>query len=121
MIRHKNKMFKRLQNHHNNLALNEEYKAYRNTLNRLLRLAKQIHYHNILNEHKGNSKKAWKFINELAFDQKKTVTFLTSPPTCKVTFSASPPICKITFSVSPLMRKVTFATSPSICKVTSYM
>ena len=64
-------MFKRLQNHHNNLALNEEYKAYRNTLSRLLRLAKQSHYHNILNKHKGNSKKAWKVRNELAFDKKR--------------------------------------------------
>ena len=57
-IRNKNKMFKRLQNHHNNLALNEVYKTYRNTLNRSLRLAEQNHYHNIHNEHKGNSKKA---------------------------------------------------------------
>ena len=61
-------MFKRLQNHHNNLALNEKYEAYRNTLNRSLRLAKQNHYHNILNEHKGNSKTAWEVTNELAFD-----------------------------------------------------
>ena len=74
-------MFKRLQNYHNNLALNEEYKAYRNTLNRLLRLAKQNHYHNVLNEHKGNSRKAWEVINELAFDTKKT----SIPPTKLIT------------------------------------
>ena len=65
-------MFKRLQNHHNNLALNEEYKTYRNTLNRSLKLAKQNHHHNILNEHIGNLKKAWEVINELAFNKKKT-------------------------------------------------
>ena len=65
-------MFNRLQNHHNNLALNEKYEAYRNILNRSLRLAKQNHYHNILNEHKGNSKTAWEVTNELAFDKKKT-------------------------------------------------
>ena len=35
-------MFKHLQNHLNNLALNEECNAYRNTLNRSLRLAKLI-------------------------------------------------------------------------------
>ena len=80
-IRNKNKMFKRLQNHHNNLALNEEYKAHHNTLNRSLRLAKQNHYHNIFNEHKGNSKKASKVINELAFDKKKT----SIPPTKLIT------------------------------------
>ena len=74
-------MFKLLQNHHNNLALNEEFKAYRNTLNRLLRLAKQNDYHNILKEHKGNSKKAWEVINELAFDKKKT----SMPPTKLIT------------------------------------
>ena len=68
-IRNKNKMFNRLQNHHNNLALNEKYEEYRNTLNRSLRLAKQNHYHNILNEHKGNSKKVWEVTNELAFDK----------------------------------------------------
>ena len=51
-------MFKRLQNHHNNLVLNEEYEVYRNTSYRSLRLANQNHYHNILNEHKGDSKKA---------------------------------------------------------------
>ena len=64
-------MFKRLQNHHNNLVLNEKYEAYRNTLNRSLRLAKQNHYHSILNDHEGNSKTAWDVINELALDKKK--------------------------------------------------
>ena len=63
------------------MALKEEYKAYRNTLNRSLRLAKQNHYHNILNEHKGNLKKAWEVINELAFDKKKT----NIPPTKLIT------------------------------------
>ena len=34
-------MFIRLQNQHNNLGQIKEYKAYRNILNRLLRLAKK--------------------------------------------------------------------------------
>ena len=42
-----------------------------------MRLAKQNHHHNILSEHKGNSKKALEVINELAFDKKKT----NIPPT----------------------------------------
>ena len=65
-------MFKRLQSYHNNLTLNEEYKAYRNTLNSSLRPVKQNHYHSVLNKHKNNSKKAWEVRNELAFDKKKT-------------------------------------------------
>ena len=64
-------MFICLQNQHDNLEQNKEYKAYRNTLNLLLKLAKQNHYHSILNENKGNSKKAWEVINEFAFDKKK--------------------------------------------------
>ena len=46
-----------------------------------MRLTKQNHYHNILNEHKGNSEKAWEVINELAFDKKKT----SIPPTKLIT------------------------------------
>ena len=38
--------------------------GYRNTLNRLLRRAKSNYYHFVLNEHKGNSKKAWETVNE---------------------------------------------------------
>ena len=49
-------MFKRLQSYHNNLTLNEEYKAFRNILNRLLRPVKQNHYHNVLNKHKKTQK-----------------------------------------------------------------
>ena len=35
----------------NNLVLTEKYKAYRNALNRLLRLAKRNYYHSVLNGH----------------------------------------------------------------------
>ena len=69
-IQNKNKMFIRLQNQHDNLALNRD-KAYRNTLNRSLRLAQQNHYHSILNKTKGNLKKAREIINELALNKKR--------------------------------------------------
>ena len=49
-----------------NLALTETYKAYRNALNRLRRLAKRNYYHSVLNEHKGNSQKVWQVVNKLA-------------------------------------------------------
>jgi len=50
-------LFKDLHKHYENVTLTKEYKAYRNTLNRLLKLAKQNYYHNLLDEHKDNSKK----------------------------------------------------------------
>ena len=53
-IQTKNKMFKRLHKNSDNLVLTEKYKAYRNALNRSLRLAKRNYYHSVLNEHKGN-------------------------------------------------------------------
>ena len=58
-IQTKNKMFKRLHKSSDNLVLTEKYKAYRNALNRLLRLAKRNYYHSVLNEHKSNSQKVW--------------------------------------------------------------
>ena len=56
-IQTKNKMFKRLHKNSDNLVLTEKYKAYQNSLNRLLRLAKRNYYNSVLNEHKGNSQK----------------------------------------------------------------
>ena len=53
-----------------------KYKAYRNTLNRLLRRAESNYYHSVLNEHKGNSKKAWETVNELIYNKKRS----SSPP-----------------------------------------
>ena len=54
------------------LVLTEKYKAYRNALNRLLRLAKRNYYHSVLNEHKGNSQKIWQVVIELAFTKNRT-------------------------------------------------
>ena len=71
-IQTKNKMPKRLHKNSDNLALTKKYKAYRNALNRLLRLAKRNYYHSILNEDKGNSQMVWQVINELAFTKKRT-------------------------------------------------
>ena len=50
-------MFKRLHKNSDNLVLTEKYKAFRNALNRLLRLAKRNYYHSVLNEHKCDSRK----------------------------------------------------------------
>ena len=71
-IQTKNKMFKRLHKNSNNLVLTEKYKAFRNALNRLLRLAKRNYCHSILNEHKDNSQKVWQVVNELAFTKNRT-------------------------------------------------
>ena len=71
-IQTKNKMFKRLHKNSDNLVLTEKYKAYRNALNRLLRLAKRNYYLSVLNEHKGNSRKVWQVVNELAFTKNRT-------------------------------------------------
>ena len=68
----KNKMFKLLHKNSDNLVFTEKYKAYRNALNRLLRLAKRNYYHSVLNEHKGNSQKVWQVVNELAFTKDRT-------------------------------------------------
>ena len=71
-IQTKNKMFKRLHKNSDNLVLTEKYKAYRNALNQLLRLAKRNYYHSVLNEYKGNSRKIWQVVNELAFTKNRT-------------------------------------------------
>ena len=56
-IQTKYRMFKRLHKCKNNLALTEKYKAHRNALSQLLRLANLKYYLCELNEHKGNSQK----------------------------------------------------------------
>ena len=63
-----------------NFVLTKKYKAYRNALNRLLRLAKRNYYHSDLNEHKGNSQKVWQVVNELAFTKNRTSLCLYSVP-----------------------------------------
>ena len=42
----------------------------------MLRRAKSNYYHSVLNEHKGNSKKAWETVNELIYNKKRS----SSPP-----------------------------------------
>ena len=75
-IQTKNRLFKQLLRNRDNSILSSKYKTYRNTLNRLLRRAKSNYYHSVLNEHKGNSKKAWETINELIYNKKRS----SSPP-----------------------------------------
>ena len=75
-IQTKNRLFKQLLRNRDNSILSSKYKTYRNTLNRLLRRAKSNYYHSVLNEHKGNSKKAWETVNELIYNKKRS----SSPP-----------------------------------------
>ena len=49
-------------------------KTYKNILNRALKLWKRSHYHNVLQEHKGNSKKIWEIVNELTYTKKRSWT-----------------------------------------------
>ena len=42
------------------------FKRQRNKVNSATRLAKQVYYQNMLNEHKGDSRKTWQIINELS-------------------------------------------------------
>ena len=75
-IQTKNRLFKQLLRNRDNSILSSKYKTYRNTLNRLLRRAKSDYYYSVLNEHKGNSKKAWETVNELIYNKKRS----SSPP-----------------------------------------
>ena len=65
-------MFKRLHKISDNLTLTEKYRAYRNALNRLLRLAKRNYYHSVSNEYKSNSQKVWQTVDELVFTKNRT-------------------------------------------------
>ena len=42
------------------------FKRQRNKVNSATRLAKEVYYQNMLNEHKGDSRKTWQIINELS-------------------------------------------------------
>ena len=75
-IQTKNRLFKQLLKNRDNSILSSKYKAYRNTLTRLLRRAKSNYYHSVLNEHNGNSKKACETVNELFCNKKRS----SSPP-----------------------------------------
>ena len=75
-IQTKNRLLKQLLRNRDYSILSSKYKTYRNTLNRLLRRAKSNYYHSVLNEYKGNSKKAWETVNELIYNKKRS----RSPP-----------------------------------------
>ena len=61
LIQTENKMYSRLHKTIENVELTEEYTTYRNTLNRILRLAKRNYYHQVLNENKGDLKKSLEY------------------------------------------------------------
>ena len=64
-------MYSRLHKATENVELTEEYKTYRNTLNRILRLAKRNYYYQVLNENKSDLKKVWNVVNELTYNKKR--------------------------------------------------
>ena len=55
-------------------VLKNKYKIYRNTLNRALKWAKSNHYHSVLEELKGDSKKMWEIVNKLTYNKKRCRT-----------------------------------------------
>ena len=70
-IRRKNKLYHRKQK-----SKSEEhgqlYKQYRNKLNKLLHLAEQQHYDNLLKENKNNLKSSWRIMKEIISKNKST-------------------------------------------------
>ena len=54
------------------LDLHEEFKHYRNTINRLLRLNKSEHYQKFFTEHRQNLHKTWEGIKSVINISKKT-------------------------------------------------
>lgn len=48
------------------VKLKLEYRNYFNLLITLIKEAKKLHYKNLLNKYRGNRKKIWKMINEIA-------------------------------------------------------
>ena len=67
----KNKLF-RLSHKVNNQANVMKYKAYRNALNRTIKIAKINYYQNFLTRNKNNAKKVWEAINDLTNRKTKT-------------------------------------------------
>ena len=49
-----------------------KYKAYRNALNRTIKIAKINYYQNFLTRNKNNAKKIWEAINDLTNRKTKT-------------------------------------------------
>lgn len=47
-----------------NVAIQREYKQYRNILNQLIKTTKSDYYSKKLNEYKGNTRKTWQILNE---------------------------------------------------------
>ena len=55
----------------------DEYNAYRNLYNRLIKEAKKLHFNSALNENKNDMKKTWDILREAISKQKKTTDKIT--------------------------------------------
>lgn len=72
-IKHRDELKKQLlRNFSINLNLN--YKKYRNTLNKIIKLAKSLYYKTKIQEAKNEYKQVWNIINDFTYSQKKGST-----------------------------------------------
>ena len=63
-IKIKNKLYIKSKRNPSNQNI-DEYKVYKNKLNRLLKLAERNHYSQVLNDNRNDLKKSWKIIKEV--------------------------------------------------------
>ena len=64
-IHTKHKLFSKMKNHPRNNQIKNKYTRYRNTLTKLLRLAKKNYYTNKISNASGNTNKTWLIIKEM--------------------------------------------------------
>ena len=77
-VQHKNKLYKRKMNtntEQQRTALTREYNHYRNVLNKVIRLAKQLHWNRTFNDSKHDMKQTWKSINCILQKTKNKLNF----------------------------------------------
>ena len=72
-IKRKNKLFKRFKRS-GKLEHEEQYKSYRNRLNKILSNAQRAYYEKILEENKGNLRKSWQILKDIINRKKQSKT-----------------------------------------------
>ena len=70
-IKCKNKMYKKMHRHPSE-ANEAQYKAYKNKLNHILRIAEKNHFHSLLELYQGNAKKTWSILKEVINRRKQS-------------------------------------------------
>ena len=74
-IKRKNKLFKRFKRS-GKLEHEQEYKVYRNWLNKVLSNAQRAYYAKILDENKGNLRKSWQILKDIINRKKNNLKLL---------------------------------------------